>query len=116
MERSPSWEAHNHRLSQGISRILRNPEVHCHFHNSPPPVPILSHINPIHTFPHYFPNMHSNIIFPSMISLPSGLFPSGHPTELLYAFLFSPMHATYPAHLILPHWMTRIIFGEDYKL
>jgi hypothetical protein len=34
------------------------------------------------------------------IGLPSGLFPSGFRTNNLYAFLFSPIHATCPTHLI----------------
>ena len=34
------------------------------------------------------------------LGLPSGLFPSGFPTKTLYTLLSSPMHATYPAHLI----------------
>jgi hypothetical protein len=35
------------------------------------------------------------------LGLLSGLFPSDITTKILYAFLISPMHATYPVHLIL---------------
>jgi hypothetical protein len=35
------------------------------------------------------------------LGLPSGLFPSGFPTNILYSFLVSPIRAICPTHLIL---------------
>jgi hypothetical protein len=50
------------------------------------------------------------------LGLPSGLFPSGFPTNYLYTFLSSPNRATCTAHLIFFDFIILIILGEEYKL
>ena len=37
-------------------------------------------------------------------------------SQTLYAPVLSPMRVTFPAHLILLDLITRIIFGEEYRL
>jgi hypothetical protein len=49
------------------------------------------------------------------LGLPRGQLPSGLTTKILYALLVSPMRAAYPGHLILLDFITRIIFGNEYK-
>jgi hypothetical protein len=65
MEENPSWEANGHSASQEIPRFLKNPKVNYRVQNSSPLVRILSQMHSIHTFPLYFPKIHSNIISPS---------------------------------------------------
>ena len=48
MEQSPSWEANRFSTSQEIQHILWNPKVYYRVYKSPPPVHILSQINPVH--------------------------------------------------------------------
>ena len=49
------------------------------------------------------------------LGLPSDLFHSGFPTKTLYTPLLSPIRAICPAHLILLHFITLTIFGEQYR-
>jgi len=94
MDQSPSWEANWFSSSQETPRILWNPKVHYRTPKCPPPVPILSQINPVHV-PH--PTSWRPILILSShlcLGLPSGLFPSGFPTKTLYTPLLSPIRAT----------------------
>jgi len=117
MEYSPSWEANIHSATQEISHLLPNPKVYYCVHKEPATDPYLQ---PDASSPH-FPNpisLTSILILFShpCLLIPSALFPSGFPTEILYAFFTSPMHATCPNHLILLDLITRIISGVAYKL
>jgi hypothetical protein len=62
MELRPSSEVANCAATQGLHSILWNPKVHYCVHKSPPLVPILSQIDPVHTTPSYLLKSHFNIV------------------------------------------------------
>ena len=97
MEQSPSWKANWFAASQEIPHILWNPKVHYRIHKCPPPVPILSQLNPVHTPKSHFLKIHLNIIFPSA--------PGSPHWSLSLRFLHqNPVHASSLPHMHhMPH-------------
>ena len=65
MEQRPSSEANRFSASQEIPRILYNPKVHYRTRKCPPPIPILSQLDPVHTPTSQFLKIHLTFIFPS---------------------------------------------------
>ena len=65
MQHSPSWKANKFSASQEIPRILWYPKVYYLSHKGPPPVPVLSQLDPVHTFTSHFLKIHLNIILQS---------------------------------------------------
>ena len=100
MEQSPSWKANRFSASQEIHRILWNLKVHYRIHKCPPPVPILSQLDPVHTPTSYFLKIHLNIILPSTPGSPkwslSLTFP--HQNPVYVSPLSHTRHMPRPTH------------------
>ena len=114
MLQSP-WEADRLSATKEIPRILWNLKVHYHVYNSPPPVPILGHINPAYAPISLFLKIHLNIILTTMFGSSkwslSLRFPHQNPV-----YTFPLPHTCYvfcPSHFF--DLITRTILGEVYR-
>ena len=115
MVQSPSWEANWFAASQEIPRISWNPKVHYRTHKRPPPIPILGQPNPVHIPISHLLEIHPNIIHPSTPRSPQWSLSLRFPHQDPIRPLSSSIRTTCPAHLILLHFITRTILGEQYR-
>jgi hypothetical protein len=79
---SPSWEAASRSATQELPSILWNPKIDHRVHKSSPLVPKLNHSDTVQTIPSHLSKIYFNIVRPSVLGLPSGLFPSDFPTNM----------------------------------
>jgi hypothetical protein len=100
MGQSSSWEANSHSWSINSPTFMEFAcSLLCLQESATGPYPDSGESGP---HPHIILfQINFNIILPSSQGLPSCLYPSSFLSKILYAFLFSPMCATFTAHLIL---------------
>jgi hypothetical protein len=115
MELKNCWEAATCAVTQGFPNSLWNPKVHYGVQKSPKIVLLLIQIFAVHTTLPYLSKFSFNIIR-SCLDHPSGLLSSSLLMKTSNAFLFSPIRAKFPSHLIHLDLVNIIILREEYNL
>jgi hypothetical protein len=114
MEQS-SWEVNNFSTSKNIFCMLWNQNIHHCIHKSPPVVPFLSHIYPVHTLSSCSYKMHCNISLPSKPRSSEWFLSFRFYNQSSVCISLLPILATCLAHPILLEFITWIIFGEGHR-
>jgi hypothetical protein len=81
------------------------------------PASVLCQVNPLYLPRPYFPNIHVNIILPSMNRSSRFSFPWGFRTKILCAVLIFPMRITFSAHCILLDLLSLVMYlAKEYDV
>ena len=111
MVQSTSGEANWFSASQEIQFILWNPKVQYSIRKCPPPIPILSQLNPFHTPKSHFMKIHINVILPSTSGSPKCFSLRFPHKNHAYVSLPHTCHMPGPSHFL--DLITRKILGES---
>jgi len=104
-EQSPCWEANSRSATQLPAHMEPKCSLPCS--QQPNSTPVLSQMNTVHTLTTCFSYL--------WLGLPSGIFLSDIPLKI-YVLLICPVRAKCPIHIILLHFITLILVGEEHKL
>ena len=102
------------RLVIKFPAFYENPKIHYCIHKCPPPVPLLSQLDPVHNPTSHFLKIHLNIIIPSTPGPPKCTISLGFPHQRpVYA---SPLsHTRYMPRLSHSSRFYHSMLGEEYR-
>ena len=100
MDQGSCWQANNYSASQNITHNLRYQKCHFRVYKVPPPVPVLSQIDPLHA-PHHISWKFTLILCSHLpLCLPSCLFPPMCPLLCLICTSLYTCHIPHPSNLL----------------
>jgi hypothetical protein len=106
MEQSPPWETISHLDRQEIRRYLWNPKVNYRVRKITLLIPVMSQMNPVHTFPLIFSKLHNVIrleIFLSTTASRPALGPTQPPIQWI------PGGVSFPGSIAAGEWSWPLI-------